>query len=716
MRGHLALLFTTLLLGCGKAEIEQAPTAAASSSAGAKGSAAIAAPKFPPPTSREGSTIARAPQDDVLFIADEDHQAVRVIPLPLREDAKVTTISVPGHPAQIIASRDRVFVTVRDMPDGTGALLVLKRDGLVGLNETSRITLPSDAWGLALDPTESFVAVTSAWTAKVSIVDIDKGQVRATLPVGREPRGITILPDGKRAYVSHLTSSSITRISDVDGTSPAATTMDFPAAPMRSRQDSSGSSALGYAAVSNPKGDRIFFPRRAFDAFRGDWFGVSAVDVWLPNTDKPLVGKRPPGLEKHKAELEDVHGSTLLSTGSQLFVQPRAAVYRSRTQTLLIANEGRNLILELDALASDLTLGLIRAYLFGVYDDKYIHVATKAGAPTGIALSADEEIAYVHCRSTDDVVRVQLIEEEGRYNAVRPLMVRLTDGTAPEADKSYAMGRALFYDATDEATSGGLACAGCHPDGRDDGHVWHETRLADSETHIANFLSSLTTFSTMDQSVIGEGYGCGNTAFMPEDFEGEQESPTAAGHPRQTPMIAGRVDAPGPYGWHGESADLPKRIAAGFFLHRWRNVFTSEPPTPDAILARSGHLAKFVRTGLVAPKKPQRPLTDEEQRGKTIFESPTAQCSRCHVPGTGFTDRTPVPLSQPPPPKGFAKEENTAFKTPSLLNVVGTAPYFHDGRFATLADVIEKNGDKMGKTSHLSADEKKALVAYLETL
>ena len=31
------------------------------------------------------------------------------------------------------------------------------------------------------------------------------------------------------------------------------------------------------------------------------------------------------------------------------------------------------------------------------------------------------------------------------------------------------------------------------------------------------------------------------------------------GFPRQTPMLAGRVAARGPYGWHGESADLNAR-------------------------------------------------------------------------------------------------------------------------------------------------------------
>jgi cytochrome c peroxidase len=53
---------------------------------------------------------------------------------------------------------------------------------------------------------------------------------------------------------------------------------------------------------------------------------------------------------------------------------------------------------------------------------------------------------------------------------------------------------------------------------------------------------------------------------------------------------------------------------------------------------------------------------------------------------------------------------------PSLLFLAGTAPYYHDGSAATLAELIEKNGNRMGNTSHLSPQERADLVAYLERL
>jgi cytochrome c peroxidase len=70
------------------------------------------------------------------------------------------------------------------------------------------------------------------------------------------------------------------------------------------------------------------------------------------------------------------------------------------------------------------------------------------------------------------------------------------------------------------------------------------------------------------------------------------------------------------------------------------------------------------------------------------------------------------------------------FSTPSLRNVAQTAPYMHDGRFATLAQVIEhySSGVQRSETLdpnlakhpdgglHLSAEDKRALVVFLETL
>jgi cytochrome c peroxidase len=70
------------------------------------------------------------------------------------------------------------------------------------------------------------------------------------------------------------------------------------------------------------------------------------------------------------------------------------------------------------------------------------------------------------------------------------------------------------------------------------------------------------------------------------------------------------------------------------------------------------------------------------------------------------------------------------FKTPSLRNVALRAPYMHDGRFATLEEVVEHYDSGVRRRPNLDANlakhpagglglselEKRELVAFLRTL
>ena len=177
-------------------------------------------------------------------------------------------------------------------------------------------------------------------------------------------------------------------------------------------------------------------------------------------------------------------------------------------------------------------------------------------------------------------------------------------------------------------------------------------------------------------------------------------------------MLVGRVDASGPYGWHAESPTLEARIRGGFRLHRSRQ----EPADGRSLHLRAAPLIAFLRGGLVPPPRDARDLTPEEKRGKEIFNSTKAQCSACHAPKTAFTDRSSLPLRGFKALPLFDEDPNRAYKVPSLLFVGGSPPYYHDGSVGSLEDLIDKNFDRMGHTTHLTAEERGALVAYLKTL
>lgn len=127
-------------------------------------------------------------------------------------------------------------------------------------------------------------------------------------------------------------------------------------------------------------------------------------------------------------------------------------------------------------------------------------------------------------------------------------------------------------------------------------------------------------------------------------------------------------------------------------------------------------------------------LTAQEERGFELFQEETkGDCFHCH--GNPFN---PLWTSNKflnngldaQPDSGLAeitKDPNDVgkFKTPSLRNLVFTAPYMHDGRFQTLSEVIDFYNDSVQlsptldanqKPRNLDASEKAALIAFLRAL
>ena len=135
---------------------------------------------------------------------------------------------------------------------------------------------------------------------------------------------------------------------------------------------------------------------------------------------------------------------------------------------------------------------------------------------------------------------------------------------------------------------------------------------------------------------------------------------------------------------------------------------------------------------------PYRNFTAIENQGKKLFFSTRLACGTCHGTET-FT--APAPrnngIENPSVDQGIGaidhiQQEIGDFKYPSLKNIELTAPYMHDGRMATLMEVIEhynsgiklnpnlspqlRNDDGTPKRLSLNKNEKLALLAFLRTL
>jgi len=596
-----------------------------------------------------------------------------------------------------------VLVTIRD----PGLLLAMRPDPAAGLIETGRAEVPADAWGVTVTPDLGTALVTSAWTHQVSAVDVATMKIRWSVDVAHEPRAVVVRADGKSAYVTHLTRAALTRIDGVDGASPTVRDVAFPSALLRTAPQHADHASLGYAAVLSPAGDRLFVPRQGLGA-KGleQWNGYATVDVLLTADETPLAVPSKSTSAMWSKDFQarfgdtDFAGNFVLKdptiTGPgptqerSVFIQPRAVAYRASKRTLLVASEGDDTLVELDALSIDPSTGALRVYAVGANDDE--KAETKCGAPTGVALSADEKTAWVFCRSNHAIATVTLDPLDQVGGDAPSVPVTTLSLAADPLPAQAALGRRLWFNGRDPRMSGGFGCAGCHPEGRDDGHVWHQEEVADDkEPH-------------------------GFRELMMHSIEVQNTYETFIGAPRQTPMLAGRVAAQGPYGWRGNSPTLKHRALIGFTIHQWGGW--SPFGGADERIMRAEALAVFARTGLRPPPVDQRPLDEQEEAGKRIFSDPKVGCATCHNPSTEYTDRVSYDLGKLPTVKGrFVPElPGSKFKTPSLLFVAGTAPYLHDGGVPTLEALVEQNDDRMGRTKHLGTAERAALVAFLKRL
>ena len=81
-------------------------------------------------------------------------------------------------------------------------------------------------------------------------------------------------------------------------------------------------------------------------------------------------------------------------------------------------------------------------------------------------------------------------------------------------------------------------------------------------------------------------------------------------------------------------------------------------------------------------------LSASARRGMALFFSDRLACAKCHA---GFTFSGPAAWAGGPEPAPTFHDNGLGgrFRAPTLRNIAVTAPYMHDGRFATLEAVID---------------------------
>lgn len=299
----------------------------------------------------------------------------------------------------------------------------------------------------------------------------------------------------------------------------------------------------------------------------------------------------------------------------------------------------------------------------------------------------------------------------------------------PVTNAGAALGRVLFYD-SGLSRNRLVSCASCHA---------QAIGFDDSTRFPIGFAGRITRRGAMP--LANARYNAGGRHFRDEraatleeqvldPFTDEIEMGLAPGE------LVERVAARDWYGplfasAFGDGAIDEQRIARA--LAQFVRAMVSTGSAYDEARAHSA-----------SPLQPFPAFTAAQNRGKFLFfadrRAGGAGCAQCHAT-EAFLMPTPrnngTHVGEPGSDEGMGEVTGLAgdmgrFRAASLKNVAVSAPYMHDGRFDTLAQVIDHYADGVrphpnldpalrdddGRPARLDfdADDRAALVAFLETL
>jgi len=332
----------------------------------------------------------------------------------------------------------------------------------------------------------------------------------------------------------------------------------------------------------------------------------------------------------------------------------------------------------------------------------YLTLAASSDKRPGAALQAQTS-QQCCCRGMSAMGGGQMKGREMRMGlgAFTPLPADFATDTNPITPAQVELGRMLFFEKRLSA-NGRLSCNSCH---------------------------DLAAYG-VDHQPTSTGY---------RDQKGTRNSPTvynAAGYfaqfwdgraPTVEEQAKGPILNPVEMAMPSETAAVAALKSIPEYVARFGAAFpdSSDPLTFDNIAVA---IAAFERK-LVTPSRwdrflagDQNALSRQEQAGFHRFMH--TGCASCHF-GTFVGGRAYEKLGEAQPYPDSADlgrfqvtkdaSDRMLFKVPSLRNVEQTAPYFHNGKVATLDEAVAKMG-KYQLGVNLSPAERAQIIGWLKTL
>ncbi|MDP2175303.1 MAG: cytochrome c peroxidase [Bacteroidota bacterium] len=266
------------------------------------------------------------------------------------------------------------------------------------------------------------------------------------------------------------------------------------------------------------------------------------------------------------------------------------------------------------------------------------------------------------------------------------------------------LGRALFYDKS-LSLNGKVSCGSCHI---------QELGFSDGKALSDGFLDQKTPLHSMSLVNIAS-----NTLLF---WDGRENNLF-----KQAILpISNHIEM----GLDNESLLLAKIQGNPMYFELFKDAFGDEQiSTQRTSIALANFIASLAsfNTKFDMVSKEQSYYLELEENGLKLFNE-KYNCNSCHG-GVNFnsnwggSELTNI---------GLDKEDERAFKVPSLRNVMVSAPYMHDGRFKTIDEVLNhySNGIKDNPKidwrlssftqsnggMQITTEDKIAIIAFLNTL
>jgi cytochrome c peroxidase len=295
------------------------------------------------------------------------------------------------------------------------------------------------------------------------------------------------------------------------------------------------------------------------------------------------------------------------------------------------------------------------------------------------------------------------------------------DVNASVTDHGATLGRVLFYD-TKMSLNNKVACASCHK---------QENAFADPVKFSKGFDGGLTLRNANSIS---------NLSAQKVFFWDARED-------NLTRMVLQPVKNHIEMGMDNFDALERKLTEVGYYDELFTNAFGDKKITRERMASALDQFLTSMVSGNAKFDKVEQgtwggvdlsSLSDQERRGHDIFFG-QAGCASCHngfSPFDQFETQSwaDIGLEVNYTDKGLGENQSGMegmFKVPSLRNVTLSAPYMHDGRFATLEEVVThyneniqpssnldwrlQGGDSQPRRLNLSQNQKQDLIAFLGT-